>query len=79
MTHANVRLEDVSVKNARGVTGVRVRGVLSAFVIQTILGADDSLATDVNQRSAADFDAATGFSVTGASCVGTQAGVPCIE
>jgi hypothetical protein len=79
VTHANVLLEDVSVKNARGVTGVHVGGALSAFSVRTILGADDSPATDLNQRSAADFDAATGFSVTGASCVGTQSGVPCIE
>jgi hypothetical protein len=79
VTHSNVRLEDVAVKNARGATGVRVRGLLSGFVLQTLLGADDSLATDVDQRSAADFDAATGFTVTGATCVGTQPGVPCIE
>ncbi len=32
-----------------------------------------------DERSAADFEAATGFTVTGASCVGTQSGVPCIE
>ena len=79
VTHADDLLEDITVKNARGVTGVRVRGLLSNFSIQTILGADDSLATDLDQRSAADFDATSGFTVTGASCSGTQAGVPCIE
>jgi len=79
VTHANVLLDDVAVKNARGATGVRVRGALVGFTVQTILGADDSPATDVDQRSAADFDATTGFSVSGASCVGTQPGVPCIE
>lgn len=79
VTHRNVRLEDVAVKNARGATGVRVRGLLSNFVVQTILGADDSLATDVDQRSAIDLDAASGFTVTGATCLGTQPGVPCVE
>ena len=80
VTHANVLLEDVAVKNARAVTGVRVGGALSGFfTVQTILGADDSLATDVNQRSAIDFEAAAGFTVTGATCVGTQPGVPCVE
>ncbi len=79
VVHSNVLLQDVSVRNARGVTGVRVRGTLSGFAIQTLLGADDSLATSPNQRSAADFDASSGFTVTGASCVGTQAGVPCVE
>jgi hypothetical protein len=79
VTHANVLLEDVSVKNARGVTGVRVGGALTSFAVQTIQGVDDSLATDLDQRSAIDFEATSGFSVTGASCVGTQAGVPCVE
>jgi hypothetical protein len=79
VTHANVTLERISVKNARGVTGMLVRGALSGFSVRTIRGADDSLATDLDQRSAAEFDAARGFRVTGASCAGTQRGVPCIE
>jgi hypothetical protein len=79
VTHSNDVLEDVSVTNARGVTGVRVRGVLSSFSVRTIFGGDDGTATDSRQRSAIDFDAASGFSVTGATCVGTQAGVPCVE
>jgi hypothetical protein len=78
-THSNDRIEDVSVRNARGVTGMRVGGALSGFVVDTIEGADDSPATDVDQRSAAAFEAVSGFSVSGASCNGTQPGVPCIE
>jgi hypothetical protein len=79
VTHANVLLQDVAVKNARGVTGVRVGGSLVSFSVQTILGADDSPATDLNQRSAIDFDPTTGFTVMGATCLGTQPGVPCVE
>ena len=79
VAHTNVRLSDVTVANARGVTGVRVQGMLAAFSVTTILGVDDSPATDLPQRSAIDLDAATGWSVSGASCVGTQPGVPCIE
>jgi hypothetical protein len=77
--HSNVLAEDIRVKNARGVTGVRVQGTLNSFAVRTILGADDSLATNPNQRSAIDFDASGSFTVTNASCVGTQAGVPCVE
>jgi hypothetical protein len=79
VAHANVLAQDIRVKNARGMTGMRVQGALTAFAVQTIHGADDSLATDVNQRSAIDFDATGSFTVTDASCVGTQAGVPCVE
>lgn len=77
--HTNVLAEDIRVMNARGVTGMRVQGTISSFAVRTIHGADDSLATNPNQRSAIDFDASGSFTVTNASCTGTQAGVPCVE
>jgi hypothetical protein len=77
--HTDVWLEDVTVANARAVTGVRVGGVPSAFSVTTLLGLDDSLATDIPQRSAIDFETASGWSVTGVTCIGTQPEVPCVE
>jgi hypothetical protein len=77
--HTNVLAEDIRVSNARGVTGMRVQGTISGFAVRTIHGADDSLATNPNQRSAIDFDASGSYTVTNASCAGTQAGVPCVE
>ena len=79
VSHASVALEDVTVANARAATGVRVGGALTAFTVDTLLGLDDSAATDLPQRSAIDFEGATGWSVSGVSCVGTQPGVPCVE
>jgi hypothetical protein len=78
-THGPVVLDDVTVANARGVTGIRVGGALTGFQALSVTGIDDSPATDLPQRSAIDFEAATGWSVGSATCVGTAPGVPCVE
>jgi hypothetical protein len=77
--HSAVTLRHVEVRNARGATGLRVGGALSAFSVRRLLGADDGIASDLPQRSAADFEAATGWRASGVRCAGTQAGVPCVE
>jgi hypothetical protein len=79
VTHGPVVLDGVTVANARGVTGIRVGGLLTGFQALSITGIDDSPATDLPQRSAIDFDAGTGWSVGSATCIGTASGVPCVE
>jgi hypothetical protein len=76
---SNVRLENVRVANVRDRTGIRVERVAGVTALG-VVGLDDSPATEVPQDSAILFvDSPSPPVVTGATCVGTDPGRPCVE
>ena len=76
----DVLLEDVSAANFEGSYGIRLDGAPRDITVVAPLAVDDSPATPAGMQGVVDYSSgAVSLALSGAACVGTAAGAPCVR
>jgi hypothetical protein len=76
----DVQIERTTVANERNDTGVRIHGNVTGFAVTTLLGADTSAATSLDQNSAIEVPSTdSDVALADVSCQGTDPAASCVQ